>query len=429
MKIKLSVFFTLLVCLVSSTLVYASPTSSLPNQYIVVLKENGFTSAGIKKITGESVEQVTKRLLKEANIAGRKFDEKHPTTQEVKNKSINIYKHALKGFSATLSEGSYRAMKKNKEVESIEQDGMAYPIAFQNPTQSWGQDRVDQRNLPLNQVYQYNTSGSGVHAYVIDTGIRATHNDFVGRVGNGRDLVENDNTPQDCNGHGTHVAGTIAGTQYGLAKQATLHSVRVFGCTGGSPWSRTIAAVDWVVANHIKPAVVNMSLSGGNNTAMDTAVNNAVAAGISFAVAAGNNYGANACTRSPARAANAITVGSTNNDDARSNFSNIGICVDIFAPGRAIKSAWFTSNTATNTISGTSMATPHIAGVIALHLENFPNATPAQVTASILAGATPNKITNVGTGSPNLLAYSILQPAPPQSGIDWLVPVIDVILN
>ena len=207
---------------------------------------------------------------------------------------------------------------------------------------------------------------------MIDTGIRASHQEFAGRIGNGFTAITDGQGTNDCNGHGTHVAGTTGGTTYGVAKQVTLHPVRVLSCSGSGSNSGVIAGVDWVTANHVKPAVANMSLGGGVSTALDNAVQNSIAAGVSYAVAAGNSN-ANACNYSPARAANAVTVGSTTSSDARSSFSNFGTCVDLFAPGSSITSAWYTSNTATNTISGTSMASPHVAGALALYLHDEPD--------------------------------------------------------
>jgi subtilisin family serine protease len=286
----------------------------------------------------------------------------------------------------------------------VEEDGVVQADATQsNPP--WGLDRVDQRNLPLNAIYTFNWTGSGVRAYVIDTGIRTAHGQFGGRASNVFDAFGGSGA--DCNGHGTHVAGTIGGSTYGVAKSAMLRGVRVLDCNGSGSNSGVIAGVDWVRLNHIAPAVANMSLGGGASSALDTAVNNLHNANVTIAVAAGNNNGANACNVSPARAANAITVGSTTQSDARSSFSNIGTCLDIFAPGSGILSAWWTSNTATATLSGTSMASPHVAGAAALYKQANPSASSTTIRNALVNNATTGVISNVGTGSPNRLLYTL----------------------
>ncbi|MGH9971146.1 MAG: S8 family peptidase [Pyrinomonadaceae bacterium] len=273
-----------------------------------------------------------------------------------------------------------------------------------NPT--WGLDRIDQRDLPLNAQYNYTPTGAGVRAYVIDTGIRTSHSQFGGRASAVYDAFGG--TGQDCNGHGTHVAGTIGGSTYGVAKGALLRAVRVLDCNGDGTDATVIGGVDWVAANRITPAVANMSLGGGASTMLDTAVQNMINASVTTAVAAGNDYGLDACGFSPGRVAAAITVGSSTSTDAKSDFSNIGTCLDLFAPGSSITSAWYVSNTATNTISGTSMATPHVAGVAALYLQNNSAASPATVRDQIVNTATTNHLTGIGAGSPNKLLYSLL---------------------
>jgi serine protease len=319
----------------------------------------------------------------------------------------HTYSTALNGFAATLPPAAVDALRRNPNVEYVAEDGMAYPDQTTQPDATWGLDRIDQRVLPLNTRYVYGRTGAGVRVYVIDSGIVTSHNEFGTRASPGTDLVGDGSPYEDCNGHGTHVAGTIAGGTYGVAKGARLISVRVFGCTGGAEWSRIIAAVEWVTAHAVKPAVVNMSLGGGYYAPVNTAVANSIAAGLVYAVAAGNN-GLDACGHSPASTPAAITVGATAGNDARSSFSNWGGCVDLFAPGSGITSAWWTTIEATNTMSGTSMATPHVAGVAALYLQESPAATPATVAAHLLATSTAGQVANAGEGSPNRLLFSQL---------------------
>lgn len=314
-----------------------------------------------------------------------------------------VYTTAMKGFSAQLTPAAAAALARNPNVEAIELDGVVSIEATQSGA-TWGLDRIDQANLPLSGTYTYTRTGAGVRAYIVDTGILPTHVEFTGRIIAGYTAISDRNGTSDCNGHGTHVAGTVGGTTYGVAKGVTLVPVRVLNCRGSGTNSGVIAGVDWVAAQTHRPAVANMSLGGGASTALDNAVTNAVNAGITFVVAAGNSN-VDACTASPARAPAAITVGATTNTDARASYSNFGSCVDIFAPGSSITSAWYKSNTQTNTISGTSMASPHVAGVAALYLQGG-NASPATVTNALINGATTGKVTSAGTGSPNRLLFT-----------------------
>jgi hypothetical protein len=319
------------------------------------------------------------------------------------------YRHALNGFAATLPPPALTALQRNPNVMMIVADGIATidGSGTDNSISSWGLDRIDQRNLPLSNSYHWDHDGAGVRAYILDTGIRASHNEFGSRASVGYDAIGDGRNGVDCHGHGTHVAGTVGGAEYGVARSVTLVAVRVLNCQGSGSWAQVIAGVDWVTNNRVLPAVANMSLGGGANSALDLAVTNAVGAGVTFAVSAGNSN-ANACNASPARAPAALTVGSTTISDARSSFSNFGTCVDLFAPGTNIKSAYHTTNTATATMSGTSMASPHVAGVAALYLSANPGASTADVETAIVNGATTGKVTNPGTGSPNRLLYSLL---------------------
>lgn len=314
-----------------------------------------------------------------------------------------VYSNALSGFVARGDERQIARLLRDPRVAFVEEDGMMYPDATQSGA-TWGLDRVDQRDLPLNGTYIYDYTASTVRAYVIDSGIYTGHSDFGGRAGGGVSYISDGRGTQDCNGHGTHVAGTIGGATWGVAKAVRLVPVRVFGCTGGSSNSTIIAGIDWVRANAVKPAVANMSLGGGASSATDTATNNLANSGVTVVVAAGNSN-ANACNYSPARASGAYTVASSTSSDARSSFSNYGSCVDIFAPGSSIRSAWYTSSTATNTISGTSMASPHVAGAAALYLSRNPSASAATVRNFLNTQATVNRISGVN-GSPNRLLYS-----------------------
>ena len=316
------------------------------------------------------------------------------------------YSSALLGFAATLPGNSVEGLRHNPNVYYIEADQTITIDASQSPA-TWGIDRIDQHNLPLNNTYTYNYNGAGVTAYIIDTGIRISHNEFGGRASVGYDAVGDGQNGIDCNGHGTHVSGTVGGSTYGVAKGVALVAVRVLNCSGSGTNSGVIAGVDWVTAHHNSPAVANMSLGGSASSALDTAVRNSINSGVVYAIAAGNNNG-DACRKSPARVTEGLTVGATTSTDARASYSNYGACLDLFAPGSSITSAWYSSNTATNTISGTSMATPHVAGVAALYLDANPNASVSQVNGAVVGGATAGVVINPGRKSPNLFLYSLL---------------------
>ncbi|MFE4575930.1 S8 family peptidase [Streptomyces chartreusis] len=310
---------------------------------------------------------------------------------------------ALNGYSAALSATEARRLAADPAVASVEQNQRVRLADTTQTSAPWGLDRIDQAALPLSGTYTYpDSAGSGVTAYVIDTGVRITHQQISGRATYGYDAVDGDTTASDGNGHGTHVATTIAGSTYGVAKKAKIVAVRVLDNSGSGTTAGVIAGIDWVTNNHSGPSVANLSLGGGASTTLDTAVRNSIASGVTYAVAAGNSS-ANASSYSPARVTEAITVGATTSSDARASYSNYGSVLDIFAPGSSITAGWYTSDTATNTISGTSMATPHVAGAAAIYLASHTSATPAAVASALTGGATANVVTSPGSGSPNRL--------------------------
>lgn len=367
-----------------------------PNDYIVVLKD-----------TETNVSAASDRLSVLA-------DAKVKVTWD----------RALKGFMAEIPATAVDRLRRDPAVQSVEKDQMAYTTqdvsaqVVQPVAGIWGLDRIDQRPLPLNGGYQYFRTGGApgviIHVYVIDSGINLGHSDFAGRIGPGISLVPGSPSVNDCNGHGTHVSSTAAGTRYGVAKGVIIHPVRVFDCAGGAPFSRIISAMNWVATFDVAPAVTNMSLGGGFSAAVNAAANALVASGNTVVVAAGNSN-ADACGSSPASAVSAITVGSTGDPagaavppalpDRRSSFSNFGPCLDIFAPGRNIRAAFIGGAFATALLSGTSMASPHVAGAAALVRDKFPLWTPAQVRNSLVVNSTLGVVTNAGVGSPNRLLY------------------------
>jgi len=325
----------------------------------------------------------------------------------------HTYGSAIKGFAASLPEAALQGIRNNPNVNYIEQDQTVSLSATQTGA-TWGLDRIDQR-VSLNNQYVYNYTGAGVNVFIIDTGILATHNDLANRVdvSAGYTAINDGNGTSDCNGHGTHVAGTVGGTTWGVAKGVSLIPVRVLNCQGSGTWSGVIAGIDFSANSTLRPAVANMSLGGGASQAVDDAVAGAVSKGVTMVVAAGNSN-ADACNYSPARAPSAITVGATTSADARASYSNYGTCLDLFAPGSGITSAWNTSDSATNTISGTSMASPHVAGVAALALAVNTAASPWAVADFLTNNATPERISSVGSNSPNRLVYSLAAGVPEQ---------------
>lgn len=395
---------TLVLSLSLPTIVQAAPVQRVQNpiagQYIVLIKPDQVRGPQDSAITAKSRPSVAQFASNRAKKHGAQVE--------------RVFETVVRGFSAKMSPSQAELLAADPAILLVEED----QIMSINATQAnatWGLDRIDQADLPLSTTYTYNETASNVHAYVLDTGIFFSHAEFGGRAVPGFDSIGDGRNGNDCNGHGTHVAGTIGGSTYGVAKGVQLHAVRVLGCTGAGTNAGVIAGVDWVAANRQLPAVANMSLGGGASTALDTAVRNAIARGVSFSVAAGNNN-ANACNSSPARVTQAITVGASTATDARSTFSNFGTCLDLFAPGSNITSAWFTSNTATNTINGTSMSSPHSAGVAALYLSANPTKTPAEVETA-LKGIAVAKVTSAGTGSPTLLLQSLFPTTGPRPTI------------
>ncbi|TDC70203.1 S8 family peptidase [Streptomyces hainanensis] len=376
---------------------------TIQDSYIVVLEDGGFSA------TSDGADRLAERHDAEVT---------------------DVYRHALNGFAAEMSEQDALELAAEPGVKEVVQNQRIELADTQTNPPSWGLDRIDQADLPLDAGYTYANEGAGVTAYIIDTGVRLTHQEFEGRARFGYDYWNNGAV--DGHGHGTHVAGTVAGASYGVAKEAEIVAVRVLDNSGGGTTASVVGGIDWVTGDADGPSVANMSLGGGVDTVLDAAVRNSVASGVTYAVAAGNNYGADASTRSPARVSEAITVGSTTSADARSDFSNVGSVVDIFAPGTGIASSWATSDTATNTISGTSMATPHVAGAAALYLADNPAATPAEVSDALVNNAIWNRLSGIPGNTVNALLHvgdeGSGPPAPPSGprfGNSTQVPIND----
>jgi subtilisin family serine protease len=362
------------------TVAAAVGATALPDRYVVVLKD----TATAKAATQRTADGLAKRYGGTVRATWR---------------------HALRGFAISTSAANARKLAADPAVASVSQDAEVHAVDTQPNPPSWGLDRIDQRDLPLNASYTYPTTAANVHAYIVDTGIRTTHSTFGGRATWGFNSVDGNNT--DCNGHGTHVAGTVGGAEYGVAKGVQLVAVKVLDCGGSGSFAGVISGVDWVTGNAVKPAVANMSLGAVASAAtapLEAAVRASIASGVTYAIASGNSN-ANACGYSPALVAEAITVNASDITDRRASFSNYGTCTDLYAPGVNITSSWNTSDSATNTISGTSMATPHTAGVAAAYLATHPGDAPAAVQSALIGDSTPGKITDPGAGSPNRLLF------------------------
>jgi subtilisin family serine protease len=354
----------------------AGAAGAIPDAYIVVFADGGGAATRVRSAAAGSALRYGGRVT-------------------------GTFSDAVRGFTVRMSATGARQLTAEPEVSYVEQDRIV-SLAADEP--AWGLDRVDQRERELSGTYA-RASAAGVTAYILDTGVRISHREFGGRARYGYDFVDNDTVANDCNGHGTHVAGTVGGATFGVAGDIKIVSVRVLNCAGSASHSQIIAGVNWVTRNAVKPALVNMSLGGTASSALDTAVRNSIASGVSYVVAAGNNK-VDACSTSPARVGAAVTVGATRSDDARASFSNHGSCLDLFAPGVEILSAYRTSDRAAAWMSGTSMAAPHVAGAAALYLARRPDATPAQVRDALVTAATRNVVTDARRGSPNALLYT-----------------------
>jgi len=427
-RLTMSVFFAVILLYTTSC---DSPSAFQADEDLIAVQSSPFSnnSNGLtgEKIPGQLIVTFKQSVANPEQIA-------RGLANANGGEVLYTYTTAIKGFTIRVPEQAAdnvaNALQMNPNVERVEQDGVVYAITTQSPA-TWGLDRIDQRTNKLDNSYTYNQDGTGVSVYVVDSGILYSHVDFGGRAVFGYDAIGGLTVPgSDCNGHGTHVAGTAGSTTWGVAKNATLVSVRVLGCNGSGSWSGVLAGIDWITKNGQKPGVVNMSLgASGTNSTLENAITNSINAGFTYAIAAGNSN-ADACNFTPARTPAAITVGSTTSTDARSSFSNYGSCVDLFAPGSSIRSTYNSSNTSTSTLSGTSMASPHVAGVAALYLQANPTASASQVRDAIVGGATQGIVTSSLTANNHLL-YSLISetttpPPPPPPPADDVAPSIDV---
>ncbi len=355
----------------------AGHPATIPDQYIVTFRDS---------VT--NVPALARQLIAQSN-----------------GQHLFTYTRALHGFAARMSAQAALALQHNPNVASVEQDQTAQTASVETNAPT-GLDRIDQHALPLNGSYDYTSTGSGVSAYIMDTGIRTTHVDFGGRAAGAYTTVTDGYGTSDCGGHGTHVAGIVGATTYGVAKGVKLYAVRVFDCNASGTYSAIASAVDWITQNASRPAIVNMSFSGAPSSTLSTAIQNSINSGITYVAAAGNNSGADACNYAPGNIPGVITVAASSLTDVQMPFSNGGQCVAIFAPGAVILSTYNTSDTATMQWSGTSMAAAHVTGAGALYLETHPSASPTQVRQAIVSGATGQVLTALTSGSPNLLLYT-----------------------
>ncbi len=354
----------------------AGVTDAIPGSYLVTLKDS---------------------VVRADSAAGQAVARKYGATVR------RTYHQAINGYSVRASSHQAERLAGDPAVASVSANRTFHVTGTQPRPPSWGLDRIDQHKLPLDRSYTYPAgAGAGVTAYIIDSGVRISHQDFGGRASYGYDAVDDDQVAQDGYGHGTHVAAIAAGNRYGVAKKAKIVAVRVLDDAGSGTTEQIVAGIDWVTRHAAKPAVANLSLSGGADAVVDQAVRRSIASGVTYTVAAGNDN-EDAAKHSPARVREAITAGSTTERDAREALSNYGAALDLFAPGESIASAWNASDTATVTDSGTSMAAPHVAGAAALYLAAHPKARPAQVAAALTAAATTGTVTRPGAGSPDRL--------------------------
>lgn len=363
------------------TAAWAAPAQAEPAPLVKVTKAQG------EKVPGQYI------------VSFKSDTGVNSAAKSLSKKPLFSYDHALDGFAAKLSAAELTALQHDPNVAMIEEDGVVSVDTTQNNA-TWGIDRIDQRNLPLSTTYTYNATGSGITAYIIDTGIYTSHSQFGGRASNVYNSAGGSNS--DCNGHGTHVAGTVGSTTYGVAKAVALRGVKVLNCQGSGSWSGVISGMDWVTANHVSNSVANMSLGGASNASVNAAATRMANAGVFTAVAAGNEN-TNACTRSPASASNVTTVAASDRTDTRASFSNYRECVEVYAPGVSITSTWL--NGGTRALNGTSMASPHVAGVAALYKDTYGDASSSTINSWIVNNATTGVIKSNPSGTPNRLLY------------------------